>query len=237
MKTPRPPLRLVLRLLLAALLTAGTLLLAALLLMGLCGSWAAARSGPATVDDLMTLAAAGGGLLCLTWLIVSALLMAASQLPGRAGAALARLSERITPALLRRLAAALLGGAAVLPVGVGTAQAATTQSSTPADPAASGVHPVSARTNSVALSHLSLDRPAASTGTVTVEPGDSLWRIAASSLPPDAPAADVARTWPRWHAANRTTIGPDPDRIHPGQVLTPPELDQPFPQTHTEEPR
>jgi hypothetical protein len=32
----------------------------------------------------------------------------------------------------------------------------------------------------------------------------------------------VARTWPRWYAANRDAIGPDPDLLRPGTVLHPP---------------
>jgi LysM repeat protein len=56
-------------------------------------------------------------------------------------------------------------------------------------------------------------------GAVVVQPGDSLWRIAARHLPAGYSEADVARAWPRWYAANRATIGPDPNVIQPGQVL------------------
>jgi nucleoid-associated protein YgaU len=41
-------------------------------------------------------------------------------------------------------------------------------------------------------------------------------------LGPHASVADIAGSWPRWHAANRSTIGPDPDLILPGQLLRPP---------------
>ncbi len=57
---------------------------------------------------------------------------------------------------------------------------------------------------------------------VTVLPGDSLWRIAARDLG-EASDAQIAAAWPRWYAANRAVIGPDPDLIHPGQVLTRPD--------------
>lgn len=60
---------------------------------------------------------------------------------------------------------------------------------------------------------------------VTVRPGDSLWSITAAHLPADAVVADVAAAWPRWYEANRAVIGPDPDLIHPGQVLHPPAPD------------
>ncbi|MER5769803.1 transglycosylase family protein [Streptomyces sp. NPDC001985] len=45
----------------------------------------------------------------------------------------------------------------------------------------------------------------------TVAPGDSLSRIAS--------AKDVRGGWPQLYAQNRTTVGSDPDLIHPGQRL------------------
>jgi hypothetical protein len=42
-----------------------------------------------------------------------------------------------------------------------------------------------------------------------VAPGDTLWGIAGAD-------------WPRWYAANRAVVGPDPDLIRPGQRLVPP---------------
>lgn len=57
---------------------------------------------------------------------------------------------------------------------------------------------------------------------VVVKPGDSLWTIAAARLGPTATDVDVALAWPKWYAANRTTIGGDPMVLQPGQVLQPP---------------
>ncbi|HWJ67506.1 MAG TPA: LysM peptidoglycan-binding domain-containing protein [Nocardioides sp.] len=54
---------------------------------------------------------------------------------------------------------------------------------------------------------------------VQVRPGDSLWSIAARTLGPHASAADLTSYWHRIHARNATTIGPDPDLVHPGQRL------------------
>jgi hypothetical protein len=59
-------------------------------------------------------------------------------------------------------------------------------------------------------------------GRVTVRRGDSLWTIAARHLGPGASDAEIALAWPRWYAANRGLIGADPDRLVPGQQLTPP---------------
>jgi hypothetical protein len=66
---------------------------------------------------------------------------------------------------------------------------------------------------------------------VVVAPGDSLWRIAERRLPGDADPATVATAVASLYAANRTAIGPDPDRIVPGQHLDFPDL-----LTHPEEP-
>ena len=57
---------------------------------------------------------------------------------------------------------------------------------------------------------------------ITVRRGDTLWSIARTHLGPDASDADVARAWPRWYAANRETIGADPDLLVPGLQLVPP---------------
>jgi hypothetical protein len=58
---------------------------------------------------------------------------------------------------------------------------------------------------------------------VVVHRGDSLWSVAARHLGPAATDREVAAEWPRWYAANRAVIGPDPDLVLPGQVLRAPE--------------
>lgn len=57
---------------------------------------------------------------------------------------------------------------------------------------------------------------------VVVRRGDSLWAIAARHLGPGARDADIAAVWPRWYAANRAVIGPDPSALVPGQRFVPP---------------
>lgn len=72
------------------------------------------------------------------------------------------------------------------------------------------------------------DRPATSptAHTVVVRRGDTLWAIAARSLPAHADEAQIARECARWHTANRAVIGDDPDLIHPAQQLAPPPPDK-----------
>lgn len=52
-----------------------------------------------------------------------------------------------------------------------------------------------------------------------VRPGDSLWSIAEEHLPATANEAEIATAWHAIYALNRDVIGPDPDRIEPGQRL------------------
>jgi nucleoid-associated protein YgaU len=59
----------------------------------------------------------------------------------------------------------------------------------------------------------------APTRTVVVQPGDSLWRIARALLPDHASDRVIAALVDDLHAANRRTIGPDPDLLQPGQRL------------------
>jgi hypothetical protein len=65
-------------------------------------------------------------------------------------------------------------------------------------------------------------RPVRTDDVVVVRRGDCLWNLVARQLGPGASDAEIAAQWPRWYAANRATIGPDPDLLHPGQRLRPP---------------
>ncbi len=57
---------------------------------------------------------------------------------------------------------------------------------------------------------------------VTVRREDTLWSIAADHLSGSPTLEQVAESWPRWYAANREVIGPDPHLILPGQQLRAP---------------
>ena len=58
-----------------------------------------------------------------------------------------------------------------------------------------------------------------------VEPGDTLWGIAATHLQPTKRSpARVHRYWQRIYRANRPAIGDDPDLIHPGTCLDVPSF-------------
>jgi hypothetical protein len=61
---------------------------------------------------------------------------------------------------------------------------------------------------------------------VVVRFGDSLWRIAEATLPPEAGAARVQRYVHRLHELNRGVVGPDPDHVEPGQRLALPTTEE-----------
>jgi resuscitation-promoting factor RpfA len=126
---------------------------------------------------------------------------------GLAGRLAVRCAEALTPALLHGLLRAALGAVVV------GAPAALAPAVALADPGAPALPVLDRVPGTVA---------APSAVRVVVRPGDSLWRIAAAHRPPGAGAADVAAAWPAWYAANRATIGADPNLIRPGQVLVAP---------------
>jgi nucleoid-associated protein YgaU len=100
-----------------------------------------------------------------------------------------------------------------------TTPATTTPATTTHDTAATTTHDTAATTGTT---HPAVDGGPTAATTVSVRAGDTLWEIAAAHLPAGSDDAAVAAAWPRWYEANRDVIGPDPDLIHPGQVLTAP---------------
>lgn len=57
---------------------------------------------------------------------------------------------------------------------------------------------------------------------VTAGPGSCLWSIAAEHLGPAATDWEIAHEWPRWHRANRSAVGAEPESLRPGTILRPP---------------
>ena len=151
----------------------------------------------------------------------------------------------LTPALLRR--ALLVGAAGALAVAPAHAESLTAPGSAdpvrhtvsglplpdrpdvrsgPHQPPAPRAAATSAPAPAPAPAPASVSAPTSSRA-VEVRRGDTLWGIAARSLPGDASVADIARATQRWHRANRAVIGDDPDLIIPAQVLDPPTGSEP----------
>lgn len=187
------------------------------------------------VDALITSAAGLLAWAVWAWGAVGLALTAGSALPGIAGESARLAVQVVLPAGARRSAALLLGvglgiavpvagGALPLPVPAASA-AAPPAGDVPDWPAAvpegapvpdwpTGTAPPVEPPGSAGAGHR------------VVVHGDCLWHIAADSLlgqlgrlPGDGEVAAAVEAW--WRA-NADVIGPDPDRLLPGQVLRPP---------------
>ena len=161
--------------------------------------------GPSFPDALVAVASLVA-LVLATW----SLLAAATIVVGGSS----RLVAAITPAVLRR--ALLAGAAGALVVGPAHAQ----QVAVP-DAHRHSVDglPLPDRPDAVeTVRHDDVPESAA----VEVRRGDTLWAIAARSLPDGATDQQIADATTQWYRTNRAVIGADPDLIVPAQHLTPP---------------
>lgn len=216
-------------------------------------SFAALRAAQRTADvagaDVLVLHTVG----LLAWLVWSwgalgLLLTALSAAPGAAGAVAGGALRALLPRGARRAAALALGvGLGLAPPVLGTAVgvlAATPAAASADAPSAvpapwaedaapdwPAVPPASppVTDDGHRAGDLLPDWPAApEAGEHVVVRGDCLWRIAERRLTADAghapTPAEVATAVRAWWAANADVIGPDPDRLLPGQVLRPPLL-------------
>lgn len=189
------------------------------------------------------------GLVVLAWWLFSLAAGVLAELLARCGhARAAARAARWSPDFMRRLAAALLGAhLLVIPAAqaAGPGAPAVSAAITSGTPGVAGsVGGADSPTATWASRDLpspawtperqappmnrlmgQQNRSALDDRGVVVGPGDSLWSIAARVAGPGASDAEVAREWPRWYHANRAVIGPDPDLLHIGTVLTPPRAE------------
>lgn len=190
-----------------------------LLGIGVAGALSRVVAGPGVPDTgtVVQSALADGTatmlVAALGWTVLVAAAGRLTRLPGRVGT----WAEACWDALVPAAARVALGAAIGVQGMSGTAFAVTDHEPTAVS------HPVVARPGTgadvaVAETPATHDRPAP----VTVLPGDSLWRIAERHLGNEAPVADVAAEWPRWYQANSRVIGPDPNLLAVGVVLSPP---------------
>jgi hypothetical protein len=223
----------------AGLLAFGLALVAAAGTLGV-RTWqvgAALGSALFPVEDIVELAAVTVGTVVAGWAGLHALIALACVLAGRRGrrwAAGERAVAQHAPAVVRRLARAAAGAgiglaltaptAMALP-GWGTGGAATDR---PADGPVVvvelGWQPTDGAPERSSLVNRGLRVGMERRPLVVVEPGDTLWAIAADRLateraPADPSDVDVAAAVTRWHQANRQALGANPDLIHPGTVL------------------
>ena len=203
---------------------------------------AATSPGADAAAMLAGLAVVVGAIVTLR-LVVTMLAVTVATLPGTCGRAGQRVAGAWSPVLLRGLVRAALGlTVAGGPLVAGTAAfadpptfptldrvVATTLA--PAPPATNALPvPAPGPTGTTATptarttptTATAPTKTSAAVHVVVVRAGDTLWDIAARHLPTGHTDADVARSWPRWYAANRAVIGPDAGQIRPGQQLVAP---------------
>lgn len=143
---------------------------------------------------------------CWAWLALSVVLVVvdvlASPLAGAARAGGLRLARRCVPRGVRRIVLALCGAA------LAGSLAAPAHAETPTHP----------RTDGLAVPDRVTGGPPAPS-VVTVRAGDTLWAIAARTLPSDATTAEIAAGWRRIARANADRLAVGPDLIFPGTRL------------------
>ncbi len=217
-------------------------------------AWSQVRQPAPDPDEGIALVAALAGLGICAWLAMATTLTAIAaaitrvrhtvETLGPVGRRLHAVAEAVTPPTIRRVVSVVAG--VTLVAGAVPAQAASgspTRAEMPSVAWFQDAPAVSARASSgpgspsghpgVSVDWVagSGDEPAAAPGplapppTVVVQPGDTLWSVAAAHLPPGpdrGQARAIASAWPLWFAANRQVIGPDPDQIIPGQRLVDP---------------
>src|SRR4051794_6772979 len=170
-------------------------------------------------DVVLTRAALGALLAAAAW---TTLVVVSLAVEARSGGRVC-VAERLgCPRFVR---AWVLGVLLASCAGIAPAQATGTGSGSAIDTALDGL-PLPERTLGTTPS------PAApGADPLVVRPGDSLWRLAAEHLPAGSGRADVAAVVAALYTANRSRIGPDPDRLTPGE-----HLDLPHPTTLPEAP-
>ena len=131
--------------------------------------------------------------------------------------------EAVTPARTPQAVVPPAPPPAAAPARAGVVETPVTAAPAP-PPAGTGAPPTPASAGAVETPVAAA--PGTPAAVVVVQPGDTLWDLAAASLQqagaPEPSDACIAQTWPRWWAANREVIGPDPDLILPGTPLSPP---------------
>lgn len=195
---------------------------------------AVAAPGPAPFDALLTAVAAAAAWGLLVWLTIGLLVAVAAALGGPSPVLSPLL--RVSPPLVRRAAAVLLGLSLVPGTALPAAAAAAGTAPRACAAVADGpvpqppphwmpdrpAQPAGASDARAVAPAPSSARHEAEVAQVVVRRGDTLWDLAARHLGVSISARDVALEWPRWYAVNRSTIGADPDLIRPGQLLRAP---------------
>ncbi|WP_434993692.1 LysM peptidoglycan-binding domain-containing protein [Arthrobacter sp. Ld5] len=195
------------------------------------------------LEGVLGMVLSGIGLAVVgAWVLLFLVAVLAELLRRRGPSTVAAIASACTPAVMRRLAAALLGlhllavpavaqaashgseggrgPILTAPAAEWPARAADPRSPDPIPPVSPAWRPAPLQAEGGPL--LRGESRTVVEAEAVVAPGDSLWSIVAARLGPLASAADIAEAWPAWYHANRAVIGDDPSFLLPGTVLQPP---------------
>jgi hypothetical protein len=179
-------------------------------------------------DSWLTWLCALAAALCAVWGWLVTSLVVLEALTGRAR----RAPTPGVPVWARRLVLAVCGAAVLASAGPATAddrpgprraEAPSVLEGLPLPDRAEGPSTTELVTRTIETSPVRQSEPDPPVaGQHLVRPGDSLWSIAETALLASgstATDAEVSAYWPRIYALNRDLVGPDPDLLHPGQLL------------------
>lgn len=169
-----------------------------------------------TVDRLVVDGAACTLMAVAAWLAAVVVLNITGAVVTKRSSALDLLAQRITPRRVRRCVLGVCGLAMSAP-GFATTAGADDATANGSSVRSSGSPPEVISLDGLPLPDLPSPAPL-----LLVRPGDSLWVIAERELRPGATDRAVVASVAALYAANRLTIGDNPNLIFPGQRLTAP---------------
>lgn len=178
-------------------------------------------------DRLFAIAVAAIFGIYLLRCFAGAALMLCARLPTRWSGRAHELSNVVTPRLVRRILALLIGLTGV--AGLAAPAQATGAPDLDRAPAREQTNP--SQTAPSVAAKPEQKSPLKSELTVRVKSGDSLWRLAERQLAVASakrhPSDNrIDHQWRRWFKLNRKSIGPNPNLIRAGMWLAVPPIDQ-----------
>jgi hypothetical protein len=176
---------------------------------------------PVGIDRYAAAAATTGLVVLGGWAALLTTALVAARLPATAGAWGRRTARRLLPAALHGVLGLTVVG--LLPASaLGDSTAPSIQIDRVPHVSMSVSMPASPEPRDPAVTDPAPDV----TKVHIVAPGESLWSIAATELPPGTGPAAIDTRWRQWWHHNRAAIGADPHLIHVGlHLAAPPETD------------
>lgn len=182
------------------------------------------------LDELLVSLAAAALACSGGWLAAVTVAAVVEVVTGASSAALSAISPPVVRRVVLVCCGLVVGGTGLAPAAAAAPRGEADQMSRPTSSAAAASAlaglPLPDRVPGASVGQVVDDgrdvppptSPVADGSTHRVRPGDSLWSIAEGLLP-GAGVNQLDAAWRRIYAANRLTVGPDPDLLMPGTTL------------------